>query len=196
MGGPREGRPIIFVHGYFQNRADFVFLARAMRRAKIGPLFGFNYDWRKPIAVSAERLASFVEGVCRETGQPQVAIVAHSLGGVVSLEYAETPAGRARVERCVTIASPHAGVRWRGFALGTSARELRATSEYMRTNMSRAVPIRALSIYSSHDNIVHPFSTSALKLRGGEDQLVDGVGHLGILFSAEVAAATLRCLEA
>ena len=65
----------------------------------------------------------------------------------------------ARPERCVTIASPHAGVRWRGFALGTSARQLRATSEYMRTNMSRAVPIRALSIYSSHDNIVHPSST-------------------------------------
>jgi triacylglycerol lipase len=196
MGGPRDGRPIIFVHGYFQNRADFVFLARAVRRAKIGPLFGFNYDWRNPIAVSAERLASFVEGVCRETGQPRVAIVAHSLGGVIALEYVETPAGTARVERCVTIASPHAGVSWGGLALGTSARQLRATSEYMRTNVSRAVPIRALSIYSSHDNIVHPASTSTLTLRGGEDLLVDGVGHLGLLFSSEVAAATVRCLTA
>jgi pimeloyl-ACP methyl ester carboxylesterase len=195
MGGPREGRPIILVHGYFQNRADFVFLAHVVARAKLGPIYGFNYDWRQSIARSASRLARFVEDVCQETGAPKVAIVAHSLGGVVALEYLSTPEGAARVDRCVTIASPHAGVLWGGIALGASARELRATSEYMRTNPSRALAIPTLSIYSSHDNIVHPSATSGLVARGGEDELIEGVGHLGLLFSRVVADATVRALS-
>lgn len=195
MGGPRDGRPIIFVHGYFQNRADFVFLARVVARAKLGPIYGFNYDWTRSIARSASRLARFVEDVCRETGEPKVAIVAHSLGGVVALEYLSTGEGAARVDRCVTIASPHAGVLWRGPTFGASSRELRATSEYMRTNPSRALAIPTLSIYSSHDNIVHPSTTSGLVARGGEDERIEGVGHLGLLFSRAVADATVRRLS-
>jgi pimeloyl-ACP methyl ester carboxylesterase len=195
MGGPREGRPIVLVHGYFQNRGDFVFLARAVARAKLGPIYGFNYNWTQSIAKSAGRLARFVEDVCRETGAPKVAIVAHSLGGVVAVEYLSTPEGRARVDRCVTIASPHAGVLWGGLALGASARELRATSEYMKANLSRALAIPTLSIYSSHDNIVHPFTTSGLVARGGEDERIEGVGHLGLLFSSQVADATVRRLS-
>jgi triacylglycerol lipase len=194
MGGPRVGRPIVFVHGYFQNRVDFVFLARALHRAKLGPIYGFNYDWLRGIDATAVKLGRFVEEVCRETGAPKVAIVAHSLGGVVALEYLATLGGAARVERCVTIASPHAGVLWRGLALGASARQLRSTSDYMRTVGSRALGVPTLSIYSSHDNIVHPFSTSELARRGGEDRRVEGVGHLGILFSREVADAIVRGL--
>lgn len=196
MGGPDSGRPIILVHGYFQNRADFVLLAKRLARASLGPVYGFNYNWASRIATSAVRLERFVDQVCRETGQPTVAIVAHSLGGVVAHEYIATATGAARVSCCVTIASPHAGVRWRAGAFGAVARELHAKSDYMQESSRRPVPapVRAVSIYSSHDNIVHPPSTSALAERGGVDRPVEGVGHLGILFSREVAEATVRAL--
>jgi hypothetical protein len=35
--------PVIFVHGYMQNRVGFIGLARALAREGVGPLFGFNY---------------------------------------------------------------------------------------------------------------------------------------------------------
>ena len=195
MGGTSDGRPVIFVHGYFQNRVDFVFLARAARKAKLGPIYGFNYDFRRSVSTSAKRLAGFVEEVRRETGKDKVAVVAHSLGGVVALEYLATPDGAARVDRCVTIASPHAGVRWRFGMFGGAARDLAANSVYMRSNEARQLPIRALSIYSSHDNMVHPPTTSVLTARGGDDRVIEGTGHLGMLFSKEVAEATVALLS-
>lgn len=168
MGGPKDGRPVIFVHGYFQNRADFIALARAARRANLGPLYGWNYNWTSGVETCARRLAAFVEAVCRETGKPQVALVAHSLGGVIALEYLATPAGAERVARCVTIGSPHAGVNWRAGMVGKSAKELHARSQYMQSTSLRPVPVGVLSIFSTHDNIVHPKSTSALTARGGK----------------------------
>jgi pimeloyl-ACP methyl ester carboxylesterase len=195
MGGPRTGRPVIFVHGYFQNRADFVYLAHAARAARLGPLYGFNYNWSNDVPSCAAHLARFVERVCRETGQPRVALVAHSLGGVVALEYARSPAGAARVERCVTIGSPHQGVTWRA-TMGRSARDLRASSDYMRESAALRVSVPTLSIFSTHDNIVHPQRTSMLIDRGGADHVVPDVGHVALLFSRDVARAMVGYLSA
>ena len=195
MSGRRSGVPIILVHGYFQNRADFVYLAWAFRRASLGPLYGFNYNWTRGVPTCAAKLAAFVERVCTETGQPKVAIVAHSLGGVVAVEYLATPAGAARVDRCITVASPHAGVVWRAGMIGASARQLSATSEYMKSSAVRPLPIRVVSLFSTHDNIVHPSTTSALTLRGGDDETVDGVGHLSMLFSRKVVDVLVRRLS-
>jgi pimeloyl-ACP methyl ester carboxylesterase len=198
MGGPATGHPVIFVHGYFQNRVDFLYLARALRRAGLGPLYGFNYDWTGTIAGAAARLGVFVDRACRETNSDAVDIVAHSLGGVVALEYIATPLGMKRVKRCVTIASPHAGVAWRGGMIGSSARALSSRSDFMKTYAARVFEgtgPKILSIYSTHDNIVHPWATSALSARGGTDLAVDDVGHLGILFSRTVADAVVRALK-
>jgi len=194
MGGPRDGRPVIFVHGYFQNRVDFLYLARALRRAKLGPLYGFNYDWTRNIPTLAERLGRFVERVCAETGHADVALVAHSLGGVICLEYLSSDVGQRRVGRCVTIASPHAGVQWRAGMIGHGARQLHARSPYMKTSSERPLPMKVVSIFSTHDNIVHPSSTSELTARGGDDFVVEHHGHLGMLFSREVAEITARAV--
>ena len=172
MGGDPHGRPIVLVHGYVQNRGDFVYLAARLRRAGLGPLYGFNYSWLESIPACATRLKAFVERVCAETGQPKVAIVAHSLGGVVALEYLGMPGGAARVDRCVTIASPHAGVTWRGGMVGHAARQLYSKSSYMQSRGSDPLKVPVVSLFSTHDNIVHPATTSALAARGGEDVLL------------------------
>lgn len=64
----------------------------------------------------------------------------------------------------------------------------------MLASSTRALPIKVVSIFSSHDNMVHPSTTSALAARGGDDVQIEGVGHLGILFSREVAERTVRAL--
>jgi hypothetical protein len=65
----------------------------------------------------------------------------------------------------------------------------------MRSRGGGPLPVAVVSIFSRHDNIVHPASTSALLARGGEDVPVDDLGHLGLLFSAEVADLTVRALR-
>lgn len=187
MGGVAGRRPIVLVHGYMQNRVDFLALARALARGGAGPLFGFNYAWWQDVDRSAARLGRFVESVRAETRCADVDLVCHSLGGLVAMSYL-THGGGPRVRRLVTIASPHGGVAWRGPIPGQSAPHLRADDE-LGLRALRRVPVPTLSIFSTHDNVVHPAATSSIVARGGTDLVVEAPGHLTILFSREVHAA-------
>lgn len=181
--------PIVFVHGYMQNRVGFFGLARSLARAGLGPMFGFNYPWFSTIAGNSRRLERFVESVCKETGSAAVDLVCHSMGGLVAIEMMRDEVRREslKVRRCVTIASPHAGVMWQGPLLGFGATSLRRGSKLLEAHASHKLTVPCLSVYSTHDNVVHPKESSSLALRGGRDVEVDGPAHLAILFSPKVA---------
>ena len=184
-----EGVPIVMVHGYSQNRVDFLLLARSCARAGLGPVYGFNYPWFGTVHGSAARLARFVDDVKRETGAAHVDLVAHSLGGLVAVEYLRAHGGAAQVRRLVTIASPHAGVPWRGPILGACGPQMREGCAFLEEHARTPLDVPCLSVYSTHDNVVHPPRTSALAHRGAVDRAVEHVGHLTILFDPEVARA-------
>ena len=130
-----------------------------------------------------------------DTGAARVDVVAHSLGGLVAMEYLHD-AGRDLVRRLVTLASPHAGIAWRGPIPGAVGPQMRGGSPFLLERADRAVPIPSLSIYSTHDNVVHPPATSKLEARGGRDLALDHVGHLSILFDARAARAVVDFLAA
>lgn len=181
-------RPVILVHGYTQNRADFVYLSRFLRGRGIGPIYGFNYFSFADIRTSGKRLARFVERVSKESGAEDVDLVCHSMGGLVARHCIRLEPGKVR--RCVTIASPHSGVRFRGPILGRGGRQLRAGTRFLAELSSAPLGVPMLSIFSTHDNIVAPAERSAsLAAWGGRDFVVDHVGHLTILFDKRVANA-------
>lgn len=190
-----DGHPIVLVHGYFQNRADFLGIVWSFRRRGLGPIFGFNYPWTASTEANVARLARFVEVVCRETGRDKVDLVAHSMGGLVCLEYIAHQVHGARVRRCVTIASPHAGVLWGGPLLGAASREIRATSPFLLERRTRVVGVPCLSIFSTADNIVFPAATSALEARGGTDSEAAAGGHFSILFDPRAIGDAAAFLE-
>jgi pimeloyl-ACP methyl ester carboxylesterase len=188
--------PVVFVHGYMQNRVGFVGLARAFARRGLGPLYGFNYPWFGTLVANARRLERFIERVCEETNSAAVDLVCHSMGGLVAMEMMRDEARRdtLKVRRCVTIATPHAGVVWRGPLLGIGATSLRAGSKLLELHAGATVAVPTLSVFSSHDNIVFPKETSRLGKRGGRDLEIEHVGHLSILFSPRVADAVASFL--
>lgn len=181
-----KGQPIVLVHGYFQNRVDFLGIVRRFRREGLGPMYGFNYPWMDTTARNVERLAKFVASVCEETGKPSVDLVAHSMGGLICLEYVADESFKTRVRRCVTIATPHAGVLWAGPLLGAANREIRATSAFLLERKTRVVGVPCLSLFSPADNVVFPVATSALAGRGGTDKEAPAAGHFSILFDPTV----------
>jgi pimeloyl-ACP methyl ester carboxylesterase len=187
--------PVVAVHGYMQNRVDFVRVARACAREGLGPVYGFNYPWFGSIHANALRLARFVDAVRRETGAAQVDLVAHSLGGLVAMEYLHHDGGR-RVRRVVTVACPHAGVAWRGPIVGACGPQVRVGGEFLVERADRAVPVPCLSLYSTHDNVVHPPQSSALARRGGSDLAIGHMGHLAILFHADAVREIVAFLAA
>ncbi len=185
----KERVPIVFVHGYMQNRVGFVGLARSLARRGLGPLYGFNYPWFASIASNAKRLDRYVARVCKETGSAAVDLVCHSMGGLVAVEMMRDEARREKlaVRRCVTIATPHAGVLWKGPLPGIDTASLRRGSKLLEVHAGTKLAVPCLSIYSSHDNLVHPKEGCSLALRGGRDVEVAGHAHLAILFAPEVA---------
>ena len=123
-----SGTPIVLVHGYTQNRANFLLLARALAARGFGPIYGFNYAWSQAVEASAARLDRFLAAVRLETGASEVDLVCHSLGGLVALELARDRGSEAKIRRVVTIASPHAGAAWKGPVLGASGAQVRQIS--------------------------------------------------------------------
>jgi pimeloyl-ACP methyl ester carboxylesterase len=191
-----EGPPIVLVHGYMHNRVGFVGLARALARRGRGPIFAINYPWFASIESNAVRLTRFVDDVIHRTGSPRVDLVCHSMGGLIAMEMMRLSAasGAAPVRRCVTIATPHAGVAWRGPILGVGGASLRRGSKLLAAQAEQKLAVPCLSIFSTHDNVVHPKDTSRLMTRGGRDLEVPEVAHLSILFSPRVAEAVAAFL--
>lgn len=185
---PPGKTPIVFVHGYMQNRVDFLGIARALARKGLGPLYGINYPWFSTLERNAARLDRFVARVCEETGAPAVDLVCHSMGGLVAIEMMRDEARKdaLKVRRLVTIATPHAGVLWRGPILGSGGAALRRGSKVLEAHAGHTLKVPALSVFSTHDNVVHPKESSSLAHRGGIDFEVDGAAHLSILFSPVV----------
>ncbi len=199
--GSRPGEavvPVVLVHGYMHNRVGFLGLARALAKRRPAPLFAINYPWYASVPDNAQRLARFVAEVVRATGAREVDLVCHSMGGVVALEMLRAAAvgelaPAPPVRRCVTVASPHGGVVWRGPMLGEGAQNLRRGSALLAKH-TEAITIPCLSIYSTHDNVV-PKETSHLERRGGRDLEIPEVGHLSILFDRRVADAITTFLD-
>jgi pimeloyl-ACP methyl ester carboxylesterase len=72
---------------------------------------------------------------------------------------------------------------------------MRHGCDFLKDRAGRTITVPTLSIFSSHDNLVHPPETSALATRGGQDRLVADVGHLAILFDKAVTREVVAFLR-
>ncbi len=185
-----SGTPVIFVHGYSQNRVNFLYLARALGKRGRGPLYGFNYAWVLDMPSIARSLGRFVDQVIRETGKTQVDLVCHSMGGLVAAQFLAHEGGAPKVRRWATIATPHKGVAYKGPIFGRAHKMLRGGH-----GIEKLPDVPLLSVYSTHDNVVFP-STSSHIAEPGRNVALTGLGHLAILFVPATADAIAAFLEA
>ena len=186
--------PVVLVHGYFQNRVDFLYLARRLRAGGSGPIYACNFFWPQSLERSSDDVRSFIARVLAETGAERVDLLTHSSGGLFALDIMDN--SPEVVRRAVLIALPGRGVPWRGPVLGRSGSQLRDTSSYQASRDSDAGDTPALSIYSAHDNVVHPASTSLISGSAAVNHEVSGLGHLAVLFDRHVADEACRFLLA
>jgi pimeloyl-ACP methyl ester carboxylesterase len=199
---PTDRMPIVLVHGYFANRGYFTPLVKRLEAIGAGPVFVPNLRaWFAPIAVCEEELDREIARICAGTAQPRVALVAHSMGGLVARSCLARRGGE-RVAVLVTIASPHHGTALARMGVGANAREMEEGSRFIaaleasEAASGRHVP--SVSIYSPHDNMVAPQATS--RLPWARNVALPGLGHIAIcgskrLFDAlvpELAAAGVR----
>lgn len=190
-------RPIIVLHGYAMNRANFLPLAYRLARVGLGPIVGFEYWTLGRTAAAAKQLAWFVEHVQTMTGSPQVDIIGHSMGGVVGRYYVTMLGGDGAVANLVTLGSPHWGTDVSKIGIGAPTRELLFGSKLVQRLAAAPPPrdTRLLMILSHADALVPANAQLAHDIPRADRIVYDDLGHVAMLGSRRVARAIIERLK-
>jgi len=177
-------QPILLVHGYGCSRGVWWLLRRRLEAAGHTVASVSLYPPYTSIGKLVPQLNERVEEVCRATGADRVVLIAHSMGGLICRSYLARH-GRSRVERMITIASPHAGTELARIGIGRNAREMEPDSLWLKDLATENVPVPTISIRTPHDNYVMPQDNQ--RLPGAIDVEMDGIGHLSVLYAGRTA---------
>jgi pimeloyl-ACP methyl ester carboxylesterase len=177
----------VLVHGWGLNRGSLWLLRRRLLRDGWSPVCCLAYrSVRFDIEGAAQRLRRLVDELAQSAPhRAPVALVGHSLGGLVLRYYARRyPAPQVR--RLVTLGTPHHGTETaRG--LGPWGRRLVPGSSLLATlNAADRVPQQfdVIVISSSFDATILPPGNA--QYAGAFNIELSGIGHNALLFSAKV----------
>jgi triacylglycerol esterase/lipase EstA (alpha/beta hydrolase family) len=193
--------PVLLVHGYGCNSGYWAQLIPLLDGAAISHA-GVDLE---PVAAGIDDYAPLIEervnALLAATGARQVALVAHSMGGLAVRAWMRRY-GSARVARLVTLGSPHHGTALADLGPGKNAAQMRRGaagegSDWLRAlGADETAATRALvtSIYTHHDNIVAPQTSSVLP--GARNIAFGGIGHVALGSNPRVLAQVLQELRA
>ncbi|MBS1120227.1 MAG: lipase [Deltaproteobacteria bacterium] len=188
-------RPVIVLHGYAMNRANFLPLAYRLARAGLGPVFGFEYWTLGRTAAAARQLGWFVDQVREATGASEVDLVGHSMGGVVARYYVTLAGGDPYVKNLITLGSPHFGSDVSAIGVGHPTRELLLGSKLVGRLAAAPPPshTRLTVIWSKGDALVP--GARQLAIPNAEIIMYDDLGHVAMLGSRRVARDVIERLR-
>lgn len=182
-------RPILLVHGYACSRGMWWWLRRRLEGAGYVVATVSLTPPYTSIAKLVPQLARRVDEVCAATEAEKLILVAHSMGGLVCRSYLARFGGD-RVERLITLATPHAGTELARVGIGQNAREMEPGSVWLRDLNAEPAAVPVVALRNRHDNFVMPDGNQSLP--GAEEVTVDGTGHLAMLFSEETAGLVMQ----
>lgn len=201
-GSPAAERPVVLLHGFIDNRSVFVLLRRALARHGRRHLASLNYSpLTRDLRTAAELLGRHVEEICARTGQREVDIVGHSLGGLIARYYVQRLGGDHRVRTLVTLGTPHGGTAVApGAGVHPIVRQMRGGSPLIEELRLPAPGCRTrfVSFWSELDQVMVPVGTACVDHPDLDavNVRVTGIGHLALPVHPAVAAAVREALEA
>jgi len=193
---PPDGYPpLVFVHGLGGSRGDFSLMSTYLWLHGRRRSYRVHLDGGLSLERLAEALAKSVRDVVEVTGEPQVELIAHSLGGlVVRIALAEFDLAAA-VKTVITLGSPHHGTYPARYADTTVTRELRPDSELIKRLSAIPWPpqVHGVTFWSKSDVFVLPSESAALE---GTDQIeVTPFTHYSYLIDPRSWALVRKELE-
>ncbi|WP_354640974.1 alpha/beta fold hydrolase [Kitasatospora camelliae] len=203
--GPADGSaphgPVLLLHGFADNRAVFGPLRRELGRHGWTHLHALNYSpLTRDVRAAAVLLARHVEWAVRAHGGRPVALVGHSLGGLIARYYVQRLGGDLLAQTVVTLATPHEGTT---AALLPSpfplTRQLRPGSDLL-AELRLPVPrcrARFTAVRGELDELVLPRRSALLRHPDlwAENLLVPGAGHVRLPAHPRAIAAVRAALE-
>jgi pimeloyl-ACP methyl ester carboxylesterase len=192
------GPPVVLVHGLACNRRNWFWFSRQLERRGYRTFALDCTPWYAHIDAYPTQLARAIDEVLAATGASQVAIVGHSMGGLIARAYLDG-FGDARVARVITLGTPHQGTWMTRFGFTANVRDMAETSAWLaslRERESRRSPepyAKFTCVFTWHDNLVTPQGNAVLP--GAAQVAVSGIGHLSLALSPKVVKLVARDLE-
>jgi len=187
----REQRTVVLVHGYLSNRSVLFPLAGYLRLLGFEQVLTFNHRSTQGVERSARDLREFLR---RHVRGGRIDLVCHSLGGLVARFYLQELGGARRVDRCITLGTPHHGTYNSYWLSSRVGRELRPDSRLLtrlRSSRANASRVRFASIVGGADNLVIP----RVFARHERTIHVPELGHVAMLFSPRVLSLVVEALR-
>ncbi|MFE3112222.1 esterase/lipase family protein [Kitasatospora indigofera] len=200
-GRPHPG-PVLFLHGFADNRAVFHPLLRALRRDGWTHLHALNHSpLTSDVRTAAVLLGRHVEWARRAHRGAPVALVGHSLGGLIARYYVQRLGGDEHVPTVITLAAPHEGTLAahlpNPFPITRQMRpgsdllaELRRPAAHCRT--------RFTAFWGELDEVVLPARNGRLLHPdlAAENVMVPGAGHVALPVDRRVVDGVRQVLSA
>ncbi|WP_393055934.1 esterase/lipase family protein [Streptomyces sp. LN549] len=188
--------PVVFVHGYTGNASNWVtamsvFQLNGWSSSK---LFAYEYNSYGNNVTNAQGLASFVNNVKARTGASKVAIVNHSMGGLVSQYYLKVLGGNTSVSHLASIAGANHGTTFASACLiYTTCQQMYPGSSFIsQISSGDETPgdTAYATWYSACDGVILPYTST--RLSGATNHNVACQTHIGYLADTIVLGQIAR----
>jgi triacylglycerol lipase len=174
---PRRN-PILLVHGLMDTSFKMRTIAKHLR--DLGwqvydiDLTANNGDTR--LEILAGQVADLVDRTFAPT--QQIDLLGFSMGGLVTRYYIQRLGGIDRVQRFITISTPHQGTIAAHFSWRTGCMQMRPDSTFMKdlsSDVNRLKSLNFTSLWTPFDLIILPPSSSQLGI--GTEQSIPILAH-------------------
>lgn len=193
--------PVLLLHGFIDNRSVFTVLRRSLRRQGWQHVHGLNYSLlTMDVRSAAVLLGRHVEHARHLHGGERVALVGHSLGGLIGRYYVQRLGGDEHVHTLVTLGAPHSGTLAARLPSPLPiTRQLRPDSDLIQELCTPAVGCRTrfVAFWSDLDQLILPARFARLDHPDLEVKniLVPGIGHLALTVHTDVVTGIQRVLQ-
>ncbi|KJK58731.1 esterase/lipase family protein [Saccharothrix sp. ST-888] len=199
---PAHHGPVLLLHGFIDNRAVFAPLRRALGNHGWTHLHALNHSpLTRDVRAAAVLLARHVEWARQAHGGAPVALVGHSLGGLIARYYVQRLGGDELVDTLVTLATPHEGTT--AALLPTPfpiTRQLRPSSALMSELRLPAPDCRTrfTAVRGELDELILPGPHAWLRHPdlAADNRLIAGAGHIGLPSHPRAVESVRLALEA
>lgn len=188
--------PVVFVHGYTGNASNWV-TAKSVFQLNGwsgSRLFAYEYDSYGDNVTNARGLATFVNNVKSQTGASKVALVNHSMGGLVSQYYLKVLGGNTSVSHLASIAGANHGTTFAGACLiYTTCQQMYPGSSFISqisTGDETPGSTAYATWYSACDGVILPYTST--RLSGATNHNVACQTHIGYLADTVVLGQIAR----
>lgn len=180
--------PVLLIHGYCCNHGVWRDLAPRLQALghtvlciNLEPLFCSIDDYTPQVEHAVAQLRA-------HTGQARVALVGHSMGGLVIRAWMRAY-GDEQAAVAITLGSPHQGTQITPHAKLPNARQMVWANDWLHALQASETPERRALLriaLTAQDAIVFP--QTAQTLPAVQEQVFSGIGHLQLCTDARVFA--------